>query len=223
MRRSRRLRPADRYRHDDAPTAEEAARKAFKEAGIVRCGTVAMRFKRKTISFRPSAKRARRSRSTRSQKIRLLGILDMLWMTNLEDLEALQESVGLRAYAQRDPLVEYRHEASGFFKNFLGELQRMDIQQYVQAGGAGRGGAGTGAARAAHPARLNLNIPSRRAGERDGSRRKDRPERPVPVRQRQKMEKVRATQHRRAPNEHGERRQKARGDGRIENAISFIR
>ncbi len=48
----------------------------------------------------------------------LLGILDMLWMTNLEDLEALQESVGLRAYGQRDPLVEYRQEASRLFKGF---------------------------------------------------------------------------------------------------------
>ncbi len=55
-------------------------------------------------------------------KNQLLGILDMLWMTNLEDLEALQESVGLRAYAQRDPLVEYRHEASGLFKNFWGNF-----------------------------------------------------------------------------------------------------
>ncbi len=51
-------------------------------------------------------------------KNNLLGILDMLWMTNLEDLEALQESVGLRAYGQRDPLVEYRQEASRLFKAF---------------------------------------------------------------------------------------------------------
>jgi preprotein translocase subunit SecA len=51
-------------------------------------------------------------------KNQLLGILDMLWMTNLEDLEALAESVGLRAYGQRDPLVEYRQEASRLFKVF---------------------------------------------------------------------------------------------------------
>jgi preprotein translocase subunit SecA len=48
----------------------------------------------------------------------LLGVLDMLWMNNLEDLEALSESVGLRAYGQRDPLVEYRQEASRLFKTF---------------------------------------------------------------------------------------------------------
>ncbi|MDE2015454.1 MAG: preprotein translocase subunit SecA [Patescibacteria group bacterium] len=49
---------------------------------------------------------------------RALGILDMLWMTHLEDLEALQESVGLRAYGQKDPLVEYRQEAHSLFKTF---------------------------------------------------------------------------------------------------------
>ncbi len=55
-------------------------------------------------------------------KNQLLGILDMLWMTNLEDLEALQESVGLRAYAQHDPLVEYRQEASRFYRAFWGNF-----------------------------------------------------------------------------------------------------
>ncbi|OGZ00253.1 MAG: preprotein translocase subunit SecA [Candidatus Liptonbacteria bacterium RIFCSPLOWO2_01_FULL_52_25] len=52
----------------------------------------------------------------------LLGILDMLWMTHLEDLEALSESVGLRAYGQHDPLVEYRGEAHRLFKSFWGNF-----------------------------------------------------------------------------------------------------
>ncbi len=49
---------------------------------------------------------------------RILGVLDMLWMTHLENLEALSESVGLRAYGQKDPLVEYREEARKLFKDF---------------------------------------------------------------------------------------------------------
>ena len=51
-------------------------------------------------------------------KGRLLNILDLLWMSHLEDLEALSESVGLRAYGQRDPVVEYRQEAHRLFKDF---------------------------------------------------------------------------------------------------------
>ncbi len=49
---------------------------------------------------------------------RLLGILDMLWMTHLENLEALSESIGLRAYGQKDPLVEYKQESRVLFNNF---------------------------------------------------------------------------------------------------------
>ncbi len=51
-------------------------------------------------------------------KNQLLGMLDMLWMTHLEDLDALSESIGLRAYGQRDPLVEYRGEAHRLYQSF---------------------------------------------------------------------------------------------------------
>lgn len=78
-------------------------------------------------------------------KNQLLGILDMLWMTNLEDLEALQESVGLRAYSQRDPLVEYRHEASRLFKDFWNNFNGMvfaNIFKLANAAASGAGGSG---------------------------------------------------------------------------------
>ena len=51
-------------------------------------------------------------------RTRLLGILDSIWVNHLENLDALIESIGLRAYAQKDPLVEYRHEAHRLFLNF---------------------------------------------------------------------------------------------------------
>jgi preprotein translocase subunit SecA len=69
----------------------------------------------------------------------LLSILDMLWMTNLEDLEALQEAVGLRAYGQRDPLVEYRQEASRLFKAFWGNYNGWVFANIFKlANGAGQ-------------------------------------------------------------------------------------
>jgi preprotein translocase subunit SecA len=49
---------------------------------------------------------------------RLLGILDQLWMSHLEDLEDLEQGVKLRGYAQRDPLLEYRREASEIYERF---------------------------------------------------------------------------------------------------------
>jgi len=40
-------------------------------------------------------------------------------MNQLEDLEALSDSVRLRAYGQRDPLVEYKNESRRLFKDLL--------------------------------------------------------------------------------------------------------
>jgi preprotein translocase subunit SecA len=45
----------------------------------------------------------------------LLSVIDSLWMNHLEDIEALSESVRIRAYAQKDPLVEYRRESFDLF------------------------------------------------------------------------------------------------------------
>ncbi|MDP2704413.1 MAG: preprotein translocase subunit SecA [bacterium] len=50
----------------------------------------------------------------------LVRIIDSLWIDHLEALESLRQSVGIRAYGQREPLVEYRKEAHVLYQ----ELQR---------------------------------------------------------------------------------------------------
>ena len=52
-----------------------------------------------------------------------LTVLDFLWMNNLEDIEALSESVRLRAYGQKDPLVEYRRESKILFDSMINSFQ----------------------------------------------------------------------------------------------------
>ncbi|GMQ95532.1 MAG: preprotein translocase subunit SecA [Patescibacteria group bacterium] len=47
----------------------------------------------------------------------LLQIIDMLWMEHLEVMDYMRSSVNLRAYGQRDPLVEYKKEGSRLFKD----------------------------------------------------------------------------------------------------------
>jgi preprotein translocase subunit SecA len=101
----------------EAVTGNGEVRKAFKESQIMGDAMESEEDFRKAIEVQ-SEKVAEHPLA----KNQLLGILDMLWMTNLEDLEALQESVGLRAYGQRDPLVEYRQEASRLFKAFWGNF-----------------------------------------------------------------------------------------------------
>ncbi len=46
----------------------------------------------------------------------VLQTLDMLWVEHLESMEYLRGSVNLRAYGQRDPLVEYRKEGTRLYK-----------------------------------------------------------------------------------------------------------
>jgi preprotein translocase subunit SecA len=55
----------------------------------------------------------------------MLRIIDLLWMENLEGLEALREAVGLRAYGQHEPLVEYRQESYRLFKNFQANFRNL--------------------------------------------------------------------------------------------------
>ncbi len=46
----------------------------------------------------------------------ILQTLDMLWVEHLESMEYLRGSVNLRAYGQRDPLIEYRREGLQLFR-----------------------------------------------------------------------------------------------------------
>ena len=48
--------------------------------------------------------------------------IDMLWMEHLETMEYLRSSVSLRAYGQRDPLIEYRRESLRLFRELEARL-----------------------------------------------------------------------------------------------------
>ena len=58
------------------------------------------------------------------EKAVLLQTLDHLWREHLVTLEHLRQAVGLRGYAQRDPLHEYKSEAFQLFEHMLGRLRK---------------------------------------------------------------------------------------------------
>ncbi len=58
-----------------------------------------------------------------AEKSILLQLLDQVWKDHLLSLDHLRQSIGLRAYAQRDPLVEYKREAFALFEDMLGRLR----------------------------------------------------------------------------------------------------
>ncbi len=53
----------------------------------------------------------------------LLSVITELWVEYLTQMEALRVSIGLEAYAQRDPLVQYKNRAFGLFQDLLGNMR----------------------------------------------------------------------------------------------------
>lgn len=72
-----------------------------------------------------------------AEKAILLRTIDMLWMDHLDNMDHLRDSVRLRAYGQRDPLVEYKNEGHKMFQQLLQAIQgqvtamiyKVEIQQ----------------------------------------------------------------------------------------------
>ncbi len=49
----------------------------------------------------------------------MLQTIDRNWMQHLDSLDYLRQGIGLRGYGQRDPLIEYKREAYGMFRDML--------------------------------------------------------------------------------------------------------
>jgi preprotein translocase subunit SecA len=62
----------------------------------------------------------------RLERIVLLRVIDSLWIQHLTSIDDLREGIGLRAYGQRDPLVEYKVEAANMFDGLLATI-RHDV------------------------------------------------------------------------------------------------
>ena len=75
------------------------------------------------------------------EKAVYLRTLDTLWVEHLNTMEELRESIGLRGYGQRDPLVEYKHESYGLFRryqatvesNILNTIYKVQVQMKPQS------------------------------------------------------------------------------------------
>ncbi|MBN1371461.1 MAG: hypothetical protein JW987_05935 [Anaerolineaceae bacterium] len=63
----------------------------------------------------------------------LLGVISELWVDYLTRVEALRVSIGLEAYAQRDPLVQYKSRASEMFAELLSEIRAGVISRMFSA------------------------------------------------------------------------------------------
>ncbi|MFQ5866871.1 MAG: preprotein translocase subunit SecA [bacterium] len=59
-----------------------------------------------------------------------LQVVDTRWKEHLYDMDKLREGIGLRAYGQKDPLIEYKRESEGAFDLMQGRM-REEISDYI--------------------------------------------------------------------------------------------
>ncbi len=57
----------------------------------------------------------------------VLSVVDRKWRDHLYEMDYLKEGIGLRAMAQRDPLVEYQREGYGMFQQMMGAIKEESI------------------------------------------------------------------------------------------------
>ena len=85
----------------------------------------------------------------------MLGALDSVWKKHLQQMDYLQSAIGLRGYAQKNPLYEYKREALDLFKNTVNNFKIMSISYICRMELTRDDVAATEAERAKHDAGLN--------------------------------------------------------------------
>jgi preprotein translocase subunit SecA len=62
------------------------------------------------------------------ERMILLQVVDSRWKDHLYSMDGLREGIGLRAYGQRDPLVEYQHEAYAMFMDMIDRIKEETLE-----------------------------------------------------------------------------------------------
>jgi preprotein translocase subunit SecA len=102
----------------------------------------------------------------------ILAVGDRLWIDYLTQMEALRTSIGLEAYGQRDPLVQYKSRAFDMFQQLTSEIRSGVVSNLFRTQAAARPPQAVPATEAAPPARIPEAVATRSGGNgSDGGRR----------------------------------------------------
>ncbi|SBV91109.1 Protein translocase subunit SecA [uncultured Eubacteriales bacterium] len=73
------------------------------------------------------------------ERVVMLRVVDEYWMDNIDAMTELRQGIGLRAYGQNDPVVEYKREGYEMFENMISAIQEETVRRLflarVQVGG----------------------------------------------------------------------------------------
>ena len=64
------------------------------------------------------------------ERMIILRVVDTKWMDHIDAMDQLRQGIGLRAYGQRDPLVEYRYEGYEMFNAMIADIQE-DVTRLI--------------------------------------------------------------------------------------------
>ena len=62
------------------------------------------------------------------ERVVLLKVIDRKWMDHIDDMDQLRQGIGLQAYGQRDPLVEYKMAGFDMFDEMIAGIQEDTIR-----------------------------------------------------------------------------------------------
>ena len=63
----------------------------------------------------------------------MLQVVDAKWIDHLGNIDMLKDSIGLVAYGQKDPLIEYKKEAYNLFNALMAEIQSETVRHLFRA------------------------------------------------------------------------------------------
>ena len=62
------------------------------------------------------------------ERVILLKVIDQKWMDHIDDMDQLRQGIGLQAYGQRDPKVEYKMSAYEMFNDMISSIQQDTLR-----------------------------------------------------------------------------------------------
>ncbi|MBR5336773.1 MAG: preprotein translocase subunit SecA [Lachnospiraceae bacterium] len=108
-----------------------------------------------------------------AERVILLRVIDSKWMDHIDDMEQLRQGIGLAAYGQKDPLVEYRMSGFSMFDEMTANIQedtirilyhlkieqRIERKEVAQATGTNKDDTATRAPKRRENAKVGRNDP----------------------------------------------------------------
>lgn len=68
-----------------------------------------------------------------AQKLIMMQVVDNCWKENLYNLDQLKKGIGLRAYGQKDPIMEYKQESFNMFINMINRIKQETFEYLFKA------------------------------------------------------------------------------------------